>query len=220
MDGLKCSFGEHCKEKADYILQDCKKETSAHLRFFKCTSESDFAHIPEPLLILNRAGVHGLRLSKFSGRICAKHRQEFGIQWKRKRRTCCHPLHDKSQSGTVARGITFIQSREIWMKLSTHVPTGSGVCRRCIEKHKHCFKNNADMKEELKEICCLLERTTDSEAMDADGSFSHPREDQENERQLFVPEDSMEISDTDRRIDAPEITKSDSAPCSQTTDSG
>ncbi|XP_065922024.1 uncharacterized protein [Magallana gigas] len=195
MDSLKCSFGENCKEKADYILQDCKKDTSAHLRFFKCTSESDFAHIPEPLLILNRAGVHGLRLSKFSGRICVKHRQEFGIQWKRKRRTCCHPLHDKSQSGTVARGITFIQSREIWMKLSTHVPTGS-------------------------EICCLLEGTTDSEAMDADRSFSHPREDQENEWQLFVPEDSMEISDTDRRIDAPEITKSDSAPCSQTTDSG
>lgn len=46
-----------------------------------------------------------------------------------------------------------------------------GVCRRCIEKHKNCFKNNADMKEELKEICFLLERTTNSEAMDADGSF-------------------------------------------------
>lgn len=34
--------------------------------------------------------------------------------------------NDKFQSGTVARGITFIQSREIWIKLSTHVPTDSG----------------------------------------------------------------------------------------------
>lgn len=117
MDGLKCSFGENCKEKADNILQNCKKNTSAHLRFFKCTSESDFVQIPESLCWC--AWVEAVNT-------CAKHRQEYGIQWKRKRRTCCHSLHKQSQSGIIASGITFIQSREIWMKLSTHFPTGSG----------------------------------------------------------------------------------------------
>lgn len=36
--------------------------------------------------------------------MCAKHRQEFGVQWKKKRITYCNPLYDKSQSGTVVRG--------------------------------------------------------------------------------------------------------------------
>lgn len=55
--------------------------------------------------------------------------------------------------------------------------------------------------------------------MDVNISFSHPREDQEHERQLIVPDDSIGISDTNRRVDTPEITESDSTPCSQTTHS-
>lgn len=119
----RCNFGEHCKETGDFLLQDCNKDTSAHLRFLKCATD---VRIPESLLILNRAGIHGLMRSNLTSRVCAKHRQELGIQWKRKKRTCSHPLHDQSLSGTIARGVTSIQSREIWLKLSTHVPIGSG----------------------------------------------------------------------------------------------
>jgi hypothetical protein len=119
----KCCFGKNCKELGSYFLQNCTKDTSAHLRFFKCSSESA---IPESLLILNRAGVHELQSNLRNSRLCAKHRQDLGIQWKRSRRKCCHPLHDKSFSGTVARGITMIQSREIWVNLHMHVPIGSG----------------------------------------------------------------------------------------------
>ncbi|CAC5385362.1 unnamed protein product [Mytilus coruscus] len=70
-----------------FILRECKKETTNHIRFFKCGTDIP---IPESLLILNRAGL-GLKLSNFSECICLKHRQEFGLQWTRRKRTCCHP---------------------------------------------------------------------------------------------------------------------------------
>lgn len=36
----------------------------------------------------------------------------------------------------------------------------------------------------------------------------------------YIHTDSISFLDTNRRVDAPEITESDSAPCSQTTDAG
>lgn len=114
------------------LVKIVKRKQIIYFRIVRKTLQHtwDFLNVPLSQILHkyqnHRAGVHGLRLSIFSGRTCAKHRQEYGIQWKRKRRTCCHSLHKQSQSGIIASGITFIQSREIWMKLSTHFPTGSG----------------------------------------------------------------------------------------------
>ena len=107
-----------------FFLNECTKDTTAHLRFLKCSSSE--AYIPESLLILNRAGVHIGLVPVDRSLICAKHRHELGIQWKRSKRKCCHPLHIDQFSGTVARGLTYLQSQELWINLNAHVPIGSG----------------------------------------------------------------------------------------------
>ncbi|CAC5399965.1 unnamed protein product [Mytilus coruscus] len=157
--GERCIFDDNCVSDNLFILRECKKETTNHVRFFKCGTDIP---IPESLLILNRAGL-GLRLSNFSKCICLKHRQEFGLQWTRRKRTCCHPLHDLSKSSRVAKGVNFIQSREIWVKFNLNVSVGSGICRRCIEKHKDEVQIATDLKGELREICCFLDNSTDKD---------------------------------------------------------
>lgn len=119
----QCAFDENCKGTELFSLKECNKDTISHLRFFKCGTDMN---IPESLLILNRAGL-GLRLSNVIDKyICNQHRQQYGLQWKRKKRTCCHPLHDIAKSAKVARGINLTQSREIWLKLNLNIAVGSG----------------------------------------------------------------------------------------------
>ncbi|XP_063416575.1 uncharacterized protein LOC134698600 [Mytilus trossulus] len=154
----QCAFDENCKGTELFSLKECNKDTISHLRFFKCGTDMN---IPESLLILNRAGL-GLRLSNVIDKyICNQHRQQYGLQWKRKKRTCCHPLHDIAKSAKVARGINLTQSREIWLKFNLNIAVGSGVCRRCIESHKNELQIGTHMKEELREICSFLENATD-----------------------------------------------------------
>lgn len=91
----KCLFAS-CNEIGIFFLNECTKDRTAHLRFLKCSSSE--AYIPESLLILNRAGVHIGLVPVDRSLICAKHRHELGIQWKRSKRKCCHPLHDDQES--------------------------------------------------------------------------------------------------------------------------
>ncbi|CAG2253720.1 unnamed protein product [Mytilus edulis] len=63
----------------------------------------------------------------------------------------------------VAKGVNFIQSREIWVKFNLNVSVGSGICRRCIEKHKDEVQIATDLKGELREICCFLDNSTERE---------------------------------------------------------
>ena len=122
----KCCFGDGCSLNELVSLKECNKDTNSHLRYFKCNTDIE---IPESLLILNhvnRANIHSLTLGNLSKTICNEHRQKFGLQWKRPRRICVHPLHDGTKSGVIARGVNFVQSREIWLKLDLHVPVGSG----------------------------------------------------------------------------------------------
>ncbi|XP_061167960.1 uncharacterized protein LOC133176917 [Saccostrea echinata] len=159
-DKMRCSFGDNCDENTLVLLKECKKDTTSHARYLKCSTED--IHIPESVLILNRAGVMGLGLSNLYKHVCLKHRNILGLHWKRNKRTYCHPLHDKSKSSTIARGVTVVQSREIWLKLNVVLPIGSGICRRCIETHKKEISMGIDLKEELKEMCSLLEKTANA----------------------------------------------------------
>ncbi|CAG2217237.1 unnamed protein product [Mytilus edulis] len=43
------------------------------------------------------------------------------------------------------------------------VDFGSGICRRCIEKHKDEVQIATDLKGELREICCFLDNSTERE---------------------------------------------------------
>lgn len=121
---MRCAFGDNCDEKTLVLLKECKKDTAAHLRYLKCSTEDII--IPESVLIRNRAGDMGLGLSSLCQHVCAHHRNIFGLHWKRTKRTCCHPLHHNNQSSTIARGLTVVQSREIWLKLNLVLPIGSG----------------------------------------------------------------------------------------------
>lgn len=130
--GESCIFDDSCESDNLFILRKCRKDTTNHFRFFKCGTDIT---IPESLLILNRAGL-GLSLSNFSKHICLKNRQELGLQWTRRKRTCCHPLHDLSKSSKVAKGVNFIQSREIWVKFNLNVSVGSGKIISKLMKRK------------------------------------------------------------------------------------
>ena len=48
--------------------------------------------------------------------ICEQHRDELGIYWTRKKRTCVHPLHGDSKAKPDG-GINAVMSREIWLRL-------------------------------------------------------------------------------------------------------
>ena len=116
-------FGHGFGLKELVSVKNCTKDTNSHLRYLKCNTDIE---IPESVLILNRATIPSLTLGNLSLLICQEHRKKLGIQWKRPRRICVHPLHDGTKSGVIARGINFVQSREIWLKLNVHVPVGSG----------------------------------------------------------------------------------------------
>ena len=115
-NGRKCDFGPNCKNKALNTLTNCSKLTINHLRYLK--SNSIELEIAENYLILNRAGINVITITSqhLNRHICEQHRDELGIYWTRKKRTCAHPLHGDSKAKP-DRGIDAVMSREIWLRL-------------------------------------------------------------------------------------------------------
>ena len=64
--------------------------------------------------------------------ICEQHRDELGIYWTRKKRTCAHPLHGDSKAKP-DRGIDAVMSREIWLRLQ--LVAISGICEGNLQNH-------------------------------------------------------------------------------------
>ena len=113
-NGNKCEFGQNCKNKALNTLRNCSKLTINHLRYLKSNWKE--LEIAENYLILNRAGINVITSQHLNRHICEQHRDELGIYWTRKNRTCAHPLHGDSKA-TLNRGIDAVMSSEIWLRL-------------------------------------------------------------------------------------------------------
>ena len=116
-----CDFGQNCKNKALNTLTNCSKLTINHLRYLKSNSKE--LEIPENYLILNRAGINVITSQHLNRHICEQHRDELGIYWTRKKRTCAHPFHGDSKAKP-DRGINAVMSREIWLRLQLVVAIG------------------------------------------------------------------------------------------------
>ena len=82
--------------------------------------------IPESLLILYRSGILELSPSTLKLTICQKHRDHYGIYWKRNRRTCCYPDHPASSKARPDRGATLVQCKGLWMNARQCIPVGAG----------------------------------------------------------------------------------------------
>ena len=116
----KCDFGQNCRNKALNTLTNCSKLTTNHLK-----SNSKELEIPENYLILNRAGINVITSQHLNLHICEQHRDELGIYWTRKKRTCAHPLHGDSKAKP-DHGINAVMSRELWLRLQLVVAIGEG----------------------------------------------------------------------------------------------
>lgn len=120
----ECNFGKDCQKTSLLSLEKCQKPTISHLRYLGSNSKG--LDIPENFLILNRSGCQIFINSTRHKKICPHHRDVFGIYWRRKRRTCVHPLHGQSKAKP-DRGVTAVMSREIWMRFQQNVPIGEGT---------------------------------------------------------------------------------------------
>ena len=123
-----CEFGANCKITETLRLENCRKDSSSHLTSHQSSCKSfGPVTVPESCLILNRFGIFGLQNSLFSKFICPYHRDVLGLYWKRPSRLCHHPFHKESKAKP-DRGLNYyyVQSHEIWLKLSKQVPVGSG----------------------------------------------------------------------------------------------
>ena len=128
-NGKKCDFGQNCKNKALNTLTNCSKLTINHLRYLKSNSKE--LEIAENYLILNRAGINVITITSqhLNRHICEQHRDELGIYWTRKKRTCAHPLHGDSKAKP-DRGIDAVMSREIWLRLQL-----VAICEGNLQNH-------------------------------------------------------------------------------------
>jgi hypothetical protein len=136
----KCDFGQNCKNKALNMLTNCSKLTINHLSYLKSNSKE--LEIAENYLILNRAGINVITITILTSQhlnrhICEQHRDELGIYWTRKKRTCAHPLHGDSKAKP-DRGIDAVMSREIWLRLQL-----VAICEGNLQNHTSyiCIKS-------------------------------------------------------------------------------
>ncbi|CAC5419173.1 unnamed protein product [Mytilus coruscus] len=117
--------------KQFYKLNECEKNTDAHLRSLHSYNLN--SDVSESTLILSRVGAVFNYSCDYN--ICQAHRDTLGIYWQRSNRNGCkHPLHGSSKR-KADRGISLKRSVEIFLFWGEHVPIGSGICRGCREDH-------------------------------------------------------------------------------------
>ncbi|CAG2186996.1 unnamed protein product [Mytilus edulis] len=104
-------------------ITKCDKPTSTHLRSLGCNS-TDY-ELPEGLLILYRSGIFSINCSSCDIYICPKHRDDFGIYWRRQTRKCQSPTHPDQSVAKPSRGIPASVCKELWMTKRISLPVGS-----------------------------------------------------------------------------------------------
>ena len=80
-------------------------------------------------IIRTRINVITLTSQHLNRHICEQHRDELGIYWTRKKRTCAHPLHGDSKAKP-DRGIDAVMSRVIWLRLQL-----VAICEGNLQNH-------------------------------------------------------------------------------------
>ncbi|XP_071150193.1 uncharacterized protein [Mytilus edulis] len=125
---MKCTFAykSECGQSLHYAsnvpcipITKCDKPTSTHLR-----NSTDY-ELPEGLLILYRSGIFSIDCSSCDIYICPKHRDDFGIYWRRQTRKCQSPTHPDQSVAKPNRGIPASVCKELWMTKRISLPVGS-----------------------------------------------------------------------------------------------
>ncbi|CAG2235052.1 unnamed protein product [Mytilus edulis] len=129
---MKCTFAykSECGQSLHYAsnvlcipITKCDKPTSTHLRSLGCNS-TDY-ELPEGVLILYRSGIFSIDCSSCDIYICPKHRDDFGIYWRRQTRKCQSPTHPDKSVAKPSRGIPASVCKELWMTKRIPLPVGS-----------------------------------------------------------------------------------------------
>jgi hypothetical protein len=84
------------------------------------TTSCNLNHISR---LITAFGINVITSQHLNRHICEQHRDELGIYWTRKKRTCAHPFHGDSKAKP-DRGINAVMSREIWLRLQLVVAIG------------------------------------------------------------------------------------------------
>ena len=105
-------------------IKTCKKSSEKHSSQLHSCSEHNF-DLPENLLILYRSGIFTVDSYALNLHICPNHRDELGIHWVRRQRTCQSPFHKGKAKAD--RGIQARSSRELWFKRRINIPVGAGI---------------------------------------------------------------------------------------------
>ena len=125
-----CGQSDHYKPECpdDQIslvpVKTCKKSTANRLSQLHSSNESNI-DLPEGVLILYRSGIYTVDSYALNLHICPKHRDELGIHWVRRQRTCQSPIH--TGKAKAERGIQAASSRELWFKRRINIPVGAGI---------------------------------------------------------------------------------------------
>lgn len=119
-------------------LSDCNRPIFNHLRQFSINS-ADITS--EGQLIAFRCGLFDTDLSSFT--VCPFHRDSLGLAWQQ-RVKCQYPFH--KGKAKPYRSFSLRMSRLVFSSLSTLVPVGSGICRKCIDLVHNLPDNHEDIK--------------------------------------------------------------------------
>nr|XP_034337889.1 uncharacterized protein LOC117692821 [Crassostrea gigas] len=119
-------------------LSDCNRPIFNHLRQFSINS-ADITS--EGQLIAFRCGLFDTDLSSFT--VCPFHRDSLGLAWQQ-RVKCQYPFHEGKAKPY--RSFSLRMSRLVFSSLSTLVPVGSGICRKCIDLVHNLPDNHEDIK--------------------------------------------------------------------------
>lgn len=83
--------------------------------------------LPDGLLILDRSGIFVIDNSPCDIYIFPRHRDNFGIYWKRQTKKCQSPTHLNQSVAKPCRGIQASICKELWMTKRISLPVGSSI---------------------------------------------------------------------------------------------
>ncbi|XP_062603266.1 uncharacterized protein LOC134265033, partial [Saccostrea cucullata] len=152
---VSCSTSKELEESNLLSLHECDKNTSYHLAGLQASERipgknAQFYDCPEALLILYRCGIFTIDPRSLDLKICQKHREYFGIRWRRSKTRCSYPEHN-GQKSRGDRGANPSLCKEYWLKTRSTLQVGTGICKHC----QQFFRSNiseefkVDFKDEI-----------------------------------------------------------------------